>query len=131
MNALDVAHAALEVAGSEADAVVQVERSGLARFARSEVHQPTLIENVVVTLRVVHDERFGAATTNKVDGAGRAELARRARLHQMPANHHADAIAKRKRFFLIVCDINRREPETRDELAQFAAGFFTQRNVEV
>jgi PmbA protein len=79
VNALDLAHAALEVAGSEADAVVQVERSGLARFARSEVHQPTLIENVVLTLRVVHDERFGAATTNKVDEAGRAELARRAR----------------------------------------------------
>jgi len=78
VNALDVARAALDAAGGEAEAVAQVESSGLARFAGSEVHQPTLIENAVVTLRVVHDSRAGVATTNKVDAGGLAELARRA-----------------------------------------------------
>jgi predicted Zn-dependent protease len=37
-----------------------------------------LIENVVVTLRVVQGSRTGMATTNKVDADGLAELARRA-----------------------------------------------------
>ena len=78
MKALDVAKAALAVADGEAEAVAHVERSGLARFAGSEVNQPTLIENVVVMLRVVRDSRSGIATTNKVDGDGLAELARRA-----------------------------------------------------
>jgi PmbA protein len=78
VNALDVAKAALETAGSEAEAVACVEHSGLARFARSEVHQPTLIENAMVTLRVVHENRIGVATTNRIDEAGLAELARRA-----------------------------------------------------
>ena len=78
MNALDVAKAALDAAGGEAEAVAHVEHSGLVRFAGSEVHQPTLIENATVTLRVVHDNRAGVATTNKLDAAGLAELARRA-----------------------------------------------------
>jgi predicted Zn-dependent protease len=78
MSALDVARAALDAAGGDAEAVAHTERSGLARFAGSEVHQPTLIENAVVTLRVVSGPRFGVATTNKVDADGLAELARRA-----------------------------------------------------
>jgi PmbA protein len=78
VNALDVAKAALDTAEGEAEAVAHVEHSGLARFAGSEVHQPTLIENAMVTLRVVHDNRAGVATTNKIDAAGLAELARRA-----------------------------------------------------
>jgi len=78
MSALDVARAALEAAGADAEAVAHSERSGLARFAGSEVHQPTLIENVVVTLRVVQGDRAGVATTNKVDAEGLAELAVRA-----------------------------------------------------
>jgi predicted Zn-dependent protease len=78
VNALDVAEAALATAGGEAEAVAHVEHSGLARFAGSEVHQPTLIENAMVTLRVVHGRRAGVATTNKIDAAGLAELARRA-----------------------------------------------------
>jgi PmbA protein len=78
VNALEVAQAALAAADGDADAVAHAERSGLARFAGSEVHQPTLIENVVVTLRVVRDTRVGVATTNKVDDEGLAELARRA-----------------------------------------------------
>jgi PmbA protein len=78
MSALRVAQAALEAAGGEAEAVAHSERSGLARFAGSEIHQPTLIENVVVTLRVVKGDRSGVATTNKVDDDGLAELAQRA-----------------------------------------------------
>ena len=78
MNALDIAKAALETAGGEAEAVAHVEHSGLARFAGSEVHQPTLIENAIVTLRVVHGNRAGIATTNRIDAPGLAELAHRA-----------------------------------------------------
>src|SRR5213079_3052420 len=78
VSALDVARAALAAAGGEAEAVAHSERSGLARFAGSEVHQPTLIENVVVTLRVVHGNRAGVATTNRVDAGGLADLVQRA-----------------------------------------------------
>jgi predicted Zn-dependent protease len=78
MSALDVARVALDAAGGDAEAIAHSERSGLARFADSEVHQPTLIENVVVTLRVVRGNRAGVATTNRVDTDGLAELAQRA-----------------------------------------------------
>jgi PmbA protein len=78
LSALDVAHAALEAAGGEAEALAHSERSGLARFAGSEVHQPTLIENVVVALRVVDGNRTGVATTNKLDEGGLADLVERA-----------------------------------------------------
>ena len=62
MSALDLAERALGAAeGDEALALVQSERSGMARFARSEVHQPTLIENDVVELQVVRDGRLGIA----------------------------------------------------------------------
>jgi PmbA protein len=78
VSALDVAWAALEAVDGEAEAVAHAERSGLARFAGSEVHQPTLIENLVVTLRIVRGKSAGVATTNKVDEEGLADLARRA-----------------------------------------------------
>jgi PmbA protein len=78
LSALEVARAALSVAGDDAEAVAHSERSGLARFAGSEVHQPTLIENVVVTLRVVRENRVGVATTNNVEPDGLADLAQRA-----------------------------------------------------
>src|SRR5919206_1738675 len=77
-RALEVARAALEATGEDGEAVALAERSGLARFAGSEVHQPTLIDNVVVTLRVVRDGRAGVATTNRTAGDGLAQLARRA-----------------------------------------------------
>ncbi|HEX6699637.1 MAG TPA: metallopeptidase TldD-related protein, partial [Gaiellaceae bacterium] len=64
--------------GDEAEAVVAAELSGLARFAASEVHQPTLIENVVVTLRVVRDGKFGWASTNRIEDDGLRDLAARA-----------------------------------------------------
>jgi PmbA protein len=79
MSALDVARTALEAADGDAEVVVHSERSGLARFARSEVHQPTLIENVVVTLRLVLGKRAGIASTNRIDEAGLAEVVQRAR----------------------------------------------------
>jgi PmbA protein len=88
MSARELAHAAVEAAGGEAEAVVQIESSGLARFARSEVHQPTLIENAVVTLRVILDSRAGLAITNKVDAEGLAEVARRA--HEAAENAPPD-----------------------------------------
>ncbi|MGB2953660.1 MAG: DNA gyrase modulator, partial [Gaiellaceae bacterium] len=56
--------------GDEAEAVVQTERSGLARFAGSEVHQPTLIENAGVQLRIVRDGRVGVAAGNRLDDEG-------------------------------------------------------------
>jgi predicted Zn-dependent protease len=78
-SALELADRALAAAeGDEAEVVVQSERSGFARFADSEVHQPTLIENEVVQLRVVRDGRVGAALTNRVEPDGLRELARRA-----------------------------------------------------
>jgi PmbA protein len=79
VNALELAERALAAAeGEQAEAVVQSERSGFARFAASEVHQPTLIENAVVQLRVVRDGRLGSAFTNRVEADALGELARRA-----------------------------------------------------
>jgi predicted Zn-dependent protease len=77
--AFEIAERALRAAeGDEAEAVVLAERSGLARFAGAEVHQPTLIENVVVNLLVARDGRLGMASTNRVEGDALRELARRA-----------------------------------------------------
>lgn len=78
-TALDLAAAALRAAaGDEAEAVVIGERSGLARFADREVHQPTLIDNTIVTLRIVRDGKLGVAATNRLEDEGLRELARRA-----------------------------------------------------
>jgi PmbA protein len=78
-SALELAQRALSAAESdEAEVVVQSERSGFARFADSEVHQPTLIVNAVVQLRVVRDGRVGSALTNRVEPDALRELARRA-----------------------------------------------------
>ena len=79
MSAPEIAERALAHAGGhDAEVFVAVERSGFARFAASEVHQPTLIENVSVQLRLVDEKRAGVATTNRTDDGGLAELARRA-----------------------------------------------------
>ena len=54
VSALEVAGRALEHAAAAADeaaAFVHSEHSGLARFAGSEQHQPTLLDDTVVTLR--------------------------------------------------------------------------------
>jgi len=78
-DAIDLAQRAVGAAeGDGVEAVVQAERSGFARFAGSEVHQPTLIENVSVFLRVIRGKRVGAAAANRVDDEGLRELAMRA-----------------------------------------------------
>ncbi len=64
--------------GDESEAFVHVERSGLARFARSEQHQPTLVENTVVTLRIVRGGSVGIAVTNRTSDDGLRDLAQRA-----------------------------------------------------
>jgi PmbA protein len=75
-------------AGDGAVALVHSERSGLARFALDEVHQPTLIENSVVRLRVVRDGRTGSAETNRLSDEGLRAVARRA--GEAAANAPAD-----------------------------------------
>jgi predicted Zn-dependent protease len=78
-EALELAGRLLRAAeGDEALARVQSERSGLARFARSEVHQPTLIENDVLELQIVRDGRLGVAASNRTDEEGMRALAARA-----------------------------------------------------
>jgi PmbA protein len=78
-RALDLAERAVKAAeGDEADVSVHVERSGFARFAASAVHQPTLLRDETVTLRVVRDGRVGCTTTNRTNDDGLAAAARRA-----------------------------------------------------
>jgi PmbA protein len=78
-RALDLAERAVRAAeGDEADASVHVERSGFARFADSAVHQPTLIRDESVTVRVVRNGRVGCATTNRTGDEGLAAAAARA-----------------------------------------------------
>ena len=78
-RALDLAQQALAAAeGDEAEVLVHAERSGVARFAASVVHQPTLIDNAVVRVRVVRDGKIGWAATNRGDADSLAEVARRA-----------------------------------------------------
>lgn len=78
-RALDLAARACRAASGDAvEAVVQAERSGFARFAGSEVHQPTLIENESVFLRVFRDQKVGTAAGNRTDDDGLRQLAARA-----------------------------------------------------
>jgi predicted Zn-dependent protease len=81
VNALDVAERALAFASSasdESDVFVHAERSGLARFAASTQHQPTLVDDVVVTVRAIRDGGVGVAVTNRTSDAGLREVAARA-----------------------------------------------------
>jgi PmbA protein len=79
VSALELAERALRAAeGDEALALVRTERSGMARFAGSEVHQPTLIENDAVELQIVRDGRLGIASANRTDDEGLRALAARA-----------------------------------------------------
>ena len=78
-DALELAERALAlVDGDAAEAVVMAERSGFARYAAGEVHQPTLIDDTVVQLRVIRDGCSGSATTNRIDDEGLTDLAGRA-----------------------------------------------------
>jgi len=97
VSALDTARRALAAAGEHAEAVVQRERSGLARFAASEVHQPTLIENEVACVRVLlPDGRSGIAVGNRIDDEGLAALGRRAReaAESAPPDPESPALAE-------------------------------------
>ncbi|MDQ3891009.1 MAG: TldD/PmbA family protein [Actinomycetota bacterium] len=77
-SALELAEQALRaVEGDEAEVLVHAERSGLARFADSSLHQPTLVEDTAVTVRVARDGKVGAASTNRL-GDGVEAAARRA-----------------------------------------------------
>ena len=79
MTALAIAERALSfVSDGEAEVYVGTESWGLARYAGSEIHQPTLVDNAGVQLRVISGRRSGVATTNRTDDKGLAELARRA-----------------------------------------------------
>jgi predicted Zn-dependent protease len=79
LSAIELAASALHAAdGDEAEAFVHAERSGLARFASSSQHQPTLIEDEIVTLRVVRDGRVGVAVSNRTSDDGLRALAARA-----------------------------------------------------
>jgi predicted Zn-dependent protease len=78
-RALEIAERALgAVRGDEAEVLVHAERSGVARFAASIVHQPTLIDNAVVRARVVRDGKIGWAATNRSDDQSLGELMTRA-----------------------------------------------------
>ena len=78
-SAIELAERAVAAAdGDGVEAIVQAEHSGFARFAGSEVHQPTLIENVSVFVRVVRGNRVGAAAANRIDDEGLRDLALRA-----------------------------------------------------
>jgi PmbA protein len=78
-EALELAARALRATeGDDALALVHREQSGMARFAGSEVHQPTLIENDIVELQVVRDGRLGVASGNRTDDEGLRALAERA-----------------------------------------------------
>jgi PmbA protein len=97
-SALELAERACRAAeGDEADALVQSERSGFARFAASEVHQPTLIADTRVTLRVVRGAKVGSAVTNRVDQDGLRAAAERAReaAENAPPDPHFAGLAER------------------------------------
>jgi predicted Zn-dependent protease len=80
-DALDLAGRALAYAAAaskEAEVSVHSERSGLARFAGSTQHQPTLVDDTNVTVRAVRDGRVGVAVTNRTSDDGLREVAARA-----------------------------------------------------
>jgi predicted Zn-dependent protease len=80
-TALEIASRALTHAAraaDEAEASVHSERSGLARFAGSTQHQPTLVDDTNVTVRAVRDRRVGVAVTNRTSEDGLREVAARA-----------------------------------------------------
>jgi PmbA protein len=65
--------------GDAVEVVVEHERSGFARFAESRLHQPALVEDLVVQLKIIHDGRLGVASTSRTSDDDLRALARRAR----------------------------------------------------
>lgn len=80
MSAAELAQRVLELTRprGEAEVVVRSERSGLARFAGSQVHQPTLVEDTTVQLTLLREGRAGTAVTNRASDEGLASLVERA-----------------------------------------------------
>ena len=139
IDGLEIAREALAVAGDDAEAVVLSERSGLARFAAREVHQPTLVDNTVVVLRSFAAARSASPPTNRIDAAGlpRWPRARRGRRERRPAPEFAGSrgpteppsVARLRRG-----DLRRSDPTSRPSARQRAIaavgalgtyGFFT------
>jgi PmbA protein len=88
-RALEIAeHALAQVSGDEAEVYVGTERSGFARYAASEIHQPTQVDDTSVQLRLIRGKRTAVSTTNRTDDAGLADLAQRAA--EMVANASED-----------------------------------------
>jgi len=97
IDALEVAERAVAAAeADEAEAFVHAERSGLARFAGDEIHQPTLTDNASVQLRVARAGRVGSATTNRLSEEGLRAAARRAAeaADRAPADPGFDGLAR-------------------------------------
>ncbi len=79
MRALELARRALAAAGPHAQVVVHCEQSGMARFAASQIHQPTLVADETVSVQVVlPNGQTGTAAGNRVDDEGLASVAARA-----------------------------------------------------
>ena len=95
IDALDAAERAVAAAeGDEAEAVVLAERSGFARFASSEVHQPTLVEDATLSLRVVLEGKVGIAAGNDLGEEGLRRLARRAAESAAPPEESFPGLAE-------------------------------------
>jgi PmbA protein len=110
-RALDLAERACRAASADAvEAVVQGELSGFARFAGSEVHQPTLVENETVFLRVFRGEHIGTAAGNRTDDGGLRDLAARAEAaaDASPPDPHAPGPARSAEL----PDVGGDDPET-------------------
>jgi PmbA protein len=70
------AEAAMELSGvDDVEVVLMHEWGGLARFAKSEVHQSTYREDTDVRVRVVSNGRIGVASTNDLSPQGAARAA--------------------------------------------------------
>ena len=70
------AEAAMELPGvDDVEVVLMHEWGGLARFAKSEVHQSTYREDTDVRVRVVSKGRIGVASTNELSSEGAARAA--------------------------------------------------------
>jgi PmbA protein len=63
----------------QAEVLVISNNNALTRFANNTIHQNVSEINTTLSLRILVDKRIGAASTNRVDGAGLSELADRAR----------------------------------------------------
>lgn len=88
-DALALAEEALGHTDGPALARVVAERSLSLRFARSAATQSTAIEDLDVQLVVLRDGHAGVASTNRTDGAGLREVARRAADAAAVAARHA------------------------------------------